>query len=248
MSKPVPSAGSSVFAPAGFSAGPQDYTLCSDLAKLSLPVTYRDAYRVLAWVNSICLLFLLVGIIGLKSPKIYVKPLSEPVEPMAIVALPPEEAPKPQPEQIKEDEPAPSDAPVETPQVVTVVAAVDTPDITFAVPVEGVTLTTKAEYAPPPPPKVTAAPKPVQFDANAMAGGVYPEPAYPGYAIRNRLQGTVVLEFSVDASGAVTSVTVQKTSGFPSLDDAAMKVVKERWRFPAGAARSYYKPFTFELK
>ena len=80
-----------------------------------------------------------------------------------------------------------------------------------------------------------------------MAGGSYPDPAYPGYAQRNRYEGTAIIEFTVDSSGAVTSAKVQKTSGYEILDDAALKVVKERWRFPPGSMRYYWKPFEFRM-
>ena len=239
---------SSVSVPAGF-AKPGEYTLSSELARLSLPAEYRDAYRTLAWVNSICFLFLIVGILGLKAPQVIVKPLSEPIEPMPLVQAPPDEAPKPQPEQIKPDEPEPTDAPVDTPQVVTIVAAVETPNLVFPVPVEGaIAISTEARFVPAPPPKIAAPPKPTQFDPNSTTGGIFPDPIYPAFAQRNRQQGTVVLEFTVDASGAVTSVKVQKTSGFNILDEAAVKAVKERWRFPPGGARYYFNKFTFELK
>src|SRR5438309_11241499 len=72
------------------------YALSSDLAKLSLPAAYRDQYRVLAWVNSICFLFLLVGLIGLKTPRIVVRPLSQLQEIVPVVFTPPEEQPKPE--------------------------------------------------------------------------------------------------------------------------------------------------------
>ncbi len=40
------------------------YVLRDDLARLCLPAAQRDPDRQLAWVNSICLLFLLIGILG----------------------------------------------------------------------------------------------------------------------------------------------------------------------------------------
>ena len=58
------------------------YRLSDDLAKLCLPSEYKDATRTLAWVNSICLLFLVIGFIGIKQPIIVSRPLSEIVEPV----------------------------------------------------------------------------------------------------------------------------------------------------------------------
>jgi TonB family protein len=232
-----------------FAQGQREYKLSSELARLSLPAEYIDNYRRLAWVNSICFLFLLIGLIGIRSPAVMVKPLSKPPEVAELTLPPPDTQPKP-PVEVKEEEPAPDDAPIETPQVATIVAAADSPNVAFAVPVEGaVAITKEVRFAPPPPPKMQAAPpKPTQFDPNAMNGGFFPDPSYPGFALRNRYQGTVVLEFTVEASGKVTSVKVQKTSGFPVLDEAAMKAVQERWRFPPGGQRYYYKPFEFKLQ
>src|SRR6266404_7207036 len=103
-----------------FGQGGQKYTLSSDLARLSLPAEYKDQYRTLAWVNSICFLFLAIGIVGLKSPKVVVRPISEIVETVPVVFIPPEEQHKLE-TQPEPDEPQP-DTPVEAPQVVTIVA------------------------------------------------------------------------------------------------------------------------------
>jgi TonB family protein len=51
----------------------------------------------------------------------------------------------------------------------------------------------------------------------------------------------------VDTSGAVTSVKIIQSSGYPSLDQAAIEVVKKQWRFPAGSLRHFWYPFMFEL-
>ena len=237
-----------VAVPAGF-AVPGDYKLSSDVARLSLPSEYRDDYRTLAWVNSICFLFLLIGIVGLKAPRVIVRPLAEMAEPVPLEVLPPEEVPKIQPQEVTEEEPAPTDAPIDAPPIITIVAPADA-QVPFAVPTEGVVaLSPQATFIPPPPAQPPPAPArgPQQFNPNAQ-GGFFPDPLYPAFAMRNRQQGTVVLEFTVDASGAVTSVKVQKTSGFNLLDEAAMKVVKERWKFPPGSPRYYFNKFTFELK
>src|SRR6266404_9237482 len=231
--------------PAGFGQGAHDYSLTSDLARLSLPAEYRDQYRTLAWVNSICLLFLAIGIVGLKSPKVVVRPISEIVETVPVVFTPPEEQPnqemKPEP-----DEPQP-DTPTEAPQVVTIVAAVDSPSVAFAVPVQGAVAVAPARYASAPPANLAAPPKPTKFDPNAAQGGTYPDPPYPGIAIRNNYQGTVTVELAVDASGTVVSAKVTKSSGFPVLDEAAIKTVKELWHFPPGQARLHTWDCKFQM-
>ena len=62
---------------------------------------------------------------------------------------------------------------------------------------------------------------------------------YPVFAIRTNLQGTVGLRFVILESGSVGVVTVLDTSGSPILDEAAAKVIKERW---------LYKPATLNGK
>lgn len=58
-----------------------------------------------------------------------------------------------------------------------------------------------------------------------------PGPVYPRPAIQRRLTGTVTLRIHVDAGGRPIEVWVENSSGHAILDQAAMKVVKARWRF-----------------
>ena len=55
-------------------------------------------------------------------------------------------------------------------------------------------------------------------------------PVYPAMARRRGEQGRVVLRVSVAAGGTPAQVAVGQSSGFPSLDDAAMDAVRQ-WRF-----------------
>lgn len=57
-----------------------------------------------------------------------------------------------------------------------------------------------------------------------------PPPVYPRAALRKRLQGTVMVEAQVGADGLPRHVRLQRTSGHPSLDDAALEAVR-KWRF-----------------
>ncbi len=227
------------------------YQLSDDLARLCLPQEYKDSYRRLAWVNSICALFLLVGLVGLKSPRVYVRPLKEVEAPVPVVWTPPEEQPKTQPEtQPDETEPQPTDTPTEAPQVVTVVAAADPSAVAFAVPVPGaVAVAPMAHLATPPPPVIQAPPaKPTTFNPHAGGEGYFPDPDYPSMALRNHYQGTVMVEIMVDETGAITSVKPFKSSGFTVLDEAAVQVVQRRWRFPPGPKRWLHWPCTFRME
>jgi protein TonB len=240
----TPFAGS---APFGSKGG--DYRLSDDLAKLCLPQEFRDSYRRLAWVNSICFLFLVIGLVGVKPPKIHVRPLSELQENVPVVFTPPEEQPKVEPE-VKPDEPQPQDTQQDTPQVVQVIAAINSPSVAFAVPVQGaVAIASEARLATPPPPHPEAPPQAVRFNPNVSDGGSYPKPEYPGFALRNHVEGTVIVEILVDGNGAITDAKLQRSSGSSALDTAALDVVKKRWHFPAtGQPRWLYWPCTFKLE
>src|SRR5213593_1260834 len=87
-----------------FAEGAGGYQLSDDLARLCLPSEFKDSYRTLAWVDSICLAFLVIGIIGLRPPKIVERPVTPPQEIVPVVFTPPEEQQKPQPV-VKEEEP-----------------------------------------------------------------------------------------------------------------------------------------------
>lgn len=115
---------------------------------------------------------------------------------------------------------------------------------------------TAAPSSPPPQPAVTPSPstnqkvepQPARFNPAAQARGFYPSPAYPAIAVRNRWEGTVVLLIEVDVSGEVARVELRQGSGHGPLDDAAVGVVKTRWRFPAGERRIYLWDCTFRIQ
>lgn len=231
-----------------FESRPGQYQLSDDLARLCLPQEWKDSNRTLAWVNSICFLFLVVGLVGLKHQKVIVKPLTKIDEAVPVIFQQPEEPPKVEPE-VKQEEEQPQDTPTETPQVVTVVAAADPSSVAFAVPVQGaVAIAPAAHLATPPPPVNQAPPRAVQFNPSTAGGGMYPDPHYPSIALRNHYQGTAVVEFVVDEAGKLVSVKLQKSSGFPVLDEEALDTVKNRWRFPPGKPGYFYKPFTFQIQ
>src|SRR6266700_1576368 len=90
--------------------------LKSELARFCLPEANRDPNRKLAWVNSICILFLLIGVVGAKSGSISMKkppPLEETV-PVLI------DTPPPPPTKVEQPREQPDQEKPETPQVVVV--------------------------------------------------------------------------------------------------------------------------------
>ncbi len=98
------------------------------------------------------------------------------------------------------------------------------------------------ETAPPAPPAAAPAPAPDTAPV-AMAAGDRPQPiaeqspppTYPPSALRNGVEGSVVVRVDVDPSGVPMDVTVIQRSGSRDLDRAATDAVR-RWRFlPAQA-------------
>jgi protein TonB len=100
-----------------------------------------------------------------------------------------------------------------------------------------------AAIAPPTPPAPVAAstPKPAPAAPSAGSGPVSvanlntnllsgAPPAYPMGARRKREQGTVVLRLVIGEDGRVVDVTVQRSSGFAALDQAAVGAVR-KWRW-----------------
>jgi len=249
MSQDSLSASASVAQAANLIEGAPEYVLTSDLAKLCLPQTFKDENKRLAWVNSICILFVIIGLIGLKPPKIVQRPLSEATEIVLVVFNPPEEKPETQPEKQKpENEPPPDTEVTDQPVLATVVAA-NPAAVAFAVPVKGpVMVTTSARYATPPPANLTTAPRPTTFNPSVATGGYYPDPTYPRSELQARHEGKIMLYVIVDASGSIGSVTVRDSCGWPGLDRHAADWVRERWRFLPGETRYYLVPIIFQIK
>jgi len=57
------------------------------------------------------------------------------------------------------------------------------------------------------------------------------KPPYPQISIRLSEEGTVRLRLFIDAEGRVEKAEVEKTSGYPRLDEAAMNHALRSWRF-----------------
>lgn len=117
------------------------------------------------------------------------------------------------------------------------------------------------EQKPAPPPDVLrpqpAAPAPTAVAVTPpRSDAAYlnnPRPAYPMAARRRGDQGTVLIRVWVTLEGVAASVGLEKTSGHPSLDEAALTAVKS-WRFvPARQAGQpveapYVVPIVFKVE
>jgi protein TonB len=118
-------------------------------------------------------------------------------------------------------------------------------------------LTDRRTDLPPPRPEVFERTQPVR-EATMVQPGADPrnpfsEPQYPSAEIRQGHEGTVLLSIQVLENGRVGDVRVEQSSGFPALDQSAMREAK-RWRFRPGTRDglpvSMWKqvPIKFELK
>jgi periplasmic protein TonB len=87
---------------------------------------------------------------------------------------------------------------------------------------------------PPPAPAAPPAP-PADYGVTAdISGNRLIPPIFPPAAKRECAFGTVMLLVTIDASGSVLSVDVQKSSRNRDLDRAAMETAKKKWKFNAG--------------
>jgi protein TonB len=204
------------------------YELKDELARLCLPSANRDANLKLAWVNSVCILFLLIGILGARRGIIAIKPVPPIREEVPIVIQPtvlPPQAIAPKPEQAEQ---------INQPRVL--VALPNAPDVNFGVPTAG-TLVVPAALASAP----QIAPARIGSLNNTGAGGDRPEPPYPPIARETGEQGTVKLLLGADTAGNVVSVDVKESSGFPVLDRATVDFIKNHWRLPAGEGNRLFE-------
>ena len=69
---------------------------------------------------------------------------------------------------------------------------------------------------------------------HAGKGARITQPEYPPASRRAGEEGTVTLQVFVPENGRAGEVKVAKSSGFPKLDEAAVKEVQRNWRFVPG--------------
>ncbi|MGH7976374.1 MAG: hypothetical protein ACREC8_06900, partial [Limisphaerales bacterium] len=140
-----------------------DYQLKNELARFCLPSARRDPNFKLARVNSICVLFLLIGIFGARFGDILIKPVP-PIHEIVPVVL---EAMTPPVQTVSEKKQVAKEK-NEQPRVV--VALPNAPDVRFSVPTIG-TLVAPAALASAPPLKPLEAPAQIGSLNNTGAGG-----------------------------------------------------------------------------
>lgn len=108
------------------------------------------------------------------------------------------------------------------------------------------------EIPPPSPPAPAVAPKQAKIDAPPKPHKAI-KPDYPKGARQRGEQGDVVLEIRVNAAGIVDRVDVVSPSGFPELDEAAVRAARAARFTPAksggsAVASTARLTLTFKLK
>jgi hypothetical protein len=149
------------------------YQLKSELARVCLPAPGRTVPRRLAWANSVCLLFLIIGVAGSQSRLSALRklpPLEQPVavivEPLPPVVTPTAEA-KPNEQQNDDEKP-------QAPSIQRV--TIGTPAINFAVPTPG-SLLVPMSVAPTPVETALRAAAPVRHEPTTVQStGIRPLP------------------------------------------------------------------------
>lgn len=107
------------------------------------------------------------------------------------------------------------------------------PDIVIDLPVErtqttAITATTQKPVAKPPPPPP---PKVVRTPPRPNPRRPLTEPDYPPQSKRLGEEGATILRLYILEDGRVGDVQIGTSSGFPRLDEAAVKHAKRSWRF-----------------
>jgi protein TonB len=145
----------------------------------------------------------------------------------------------------EEKQPPPPPVKIDTPP-----PQVPPPEVNIEIPTEAppTAITAVAMVKQPPPP-----PRPIVRSTPHQGNVPLSKPDYPPNERRLSHEGSVVLQLYVLENGRVGDAKVQASSGYPSLDEAALEHAKRVWRFvPAkedGKPVAMWYPFkvTFKL-
>jgi protein TonB len=185
----------------------------------------KNSKRMAAFALVVVIHVLFVYVLASGLGKKVVEVVLGPVETRLIEELPDED-----------DEPPPPPPEIETPP-----PYVPPPEISIEIPMDSgpstaiSNVTSERPVAAPPPP-----PKPVERSvvktppSTQGKGARITQPEYPPSSRRAGEEGTVQLSVLVLENGRAGEVKVAKSSGFPKLDEAAIKEVQRNWRFVPG--------------
>jgi protein TonB len=201
------------------------YQLHDDLARLCLPGADHDPSRKLAWTNSICILFLLIGLVGAKQAADFAEPPPQLEEAVAVIIEPMKPPPSPEVQKIQVTDQNQSTAP----QMVAV--TLDTPAINFAVPTIGNLVVPAALAQAPSPSQLVTSARVLKISSTGQ-GGARPQPPYPPIALAEAEQGSVAIALTVDDAGTIMQIAVKESSGYPVLDRSTVEFIKRHWLIP----------------
>ena len=234
---------------------------CANVLTLTMSAGAREDSRLIPiftlvlWVGCLA-----IGFVGFVLP--YLRPQPPARTPPPVVAelinveltsdpLPPVNPASPPPNLLQ---PLPLTKPaVVSPAPPMMAVAEPSPTIAFAVPVqaparvvpvnEAAYRTSKAQ------PVAESAPAPLvsQPLTFGQGEGKQPAPDYPRQALREGQEGVVTVRMTVREDGRVLAAAASSPSPWPLLNDAAVRVVKSRWRFAPGAMRAYEVAIRFQL-
>lgn len=183
----------------------------------------------LALLAHLLLAMVLVPLVNTSAPTAAVAPLmvsmiSSPV-PAPAKPVPRKPAQSSSPTQAKPVAPAPllqasADIPSDTPKPSVSATATDTP-------VETAPTAPTAPKASSPSADLSTPLTEPRYEADYLQNA---KPSYPSLSRRLREQGTVLLRVLVSAGGEPKQIQLLKSSGYPRLDDAALRAVED-WRF-----------------
>lgn len=186
-------------------------------------------------------------------------PVAEPLPPINIPEPPKPEPIKKKPEPIIKPKPIKEEAltPIEEPVVTS------PPVVENIIAVQPTAESTAEVVVPQPsePIEVPSPPQPSQVDidsalsayGNMLGRAIAKHKSYPKIAERRGWEGTALLDLKIDSQGHVLSATVRDSSGYESLDNRALEMVKKASPFPPppkelqGRTFDISVPVTFKL-
>lgn len=124
------------------------------------------------------------------------------------------------------------------------------PAIAFALPVTGPVQIVEAKhaaYSQPSAPAPAAASTPQRLTFGEGEGR-QPAPNYPESARKQGQEGVVLVRFTVAEDGHVTTAQAVEPCRWHLLNEEAVRVIRQRWRFLPGQLRVYDVPIRFVLK
>jgi protein TonB len=152
--------------------------------------------------------------------------------------------------------PAPNSAPLppvppqalDAPPAPPLTAIAEPASVQFALPVEGPTRNTDAAHASPAQiaPTINSAPA-IKRLTFGQGEGAQPAPDYPSQALDAGEEGAVLIRFTIGQDGHVIGANVASPSRWPLLNNAALQVIQDRWRFSGGAVRTYEVSIRFKI-